>query len=56
MKNFDSKLTALRDEIDGSDSQLVALLAKRRAVTTKVGQLKAKWVCLFMRLIVKLLC
>ncbi len=42
MKNFDSKLTVLRDEIDDIDTQLVALLAKRRSVTTKVGQLKSQ--------------
>ncbi len=37
---FEQQLTALRDEIDDIDAQLVALLAKRRAVTTKVGLLK----------------
>ena len=39
---FEQKLTALRDEIDDIDGQLVALLAKRRAVTTKVGLLKSE--------------
>ena len=38
---FEQKLGILRDEIDDIDSQLVALLAKRRAVTTKVGLLKS---------------
>ncbi len=38
---FEQKLSVLRDEIDEIDSQLVALLAKRRAVTTKVGLLKS---------------
>jgi len=42
MENFDKKLSALRDEIDEIDTQLVALLAKRRGVTTKVGQLKSQ--------------
>jgi chorismate mutase/prephenate dehydrogenase len=39
---FDQQLGELRDEIDDLDSQLVALLTKRRAVTTKVGQLKSE--------------
>ena len=39
---FDQQLGVLRDEIDDIDSQLVALLAKRRAVTTKVGLLKSE--------------
>ena len=38
---FEQQLGELRDEIDDIDSQLVALLAKRRAVTTKVGLLKS---------------
>ena len=38
---FEQKLAILRDEIDEIDSQLVALLAKRRTVTTKVGLLKS---------------
>ena len=38
---FEQQLGGLRDEIDEIDSQLVALLAKRRAVTTKVGLLKS---------------
>ncbi|GAA6173275.1 bifunctional chorismate mutase/prephenate dehydrogenase [Colwellia sp. KU-HH00111] len=41
MSNFDNNLKALRDEIDGIDSQLVELLTKRLAVTTKVGELKS---------------
>lgn len=41
-KEFDQKLTVLRDEIDDIDSQLVSLLKKRRAVTTKVGSLKSE--------------
>jgi chorismate mutase/prephenate dehydrogenase len=39
---FEQQLGELRDEIDDLDSQLVALLTKRRAVTTKVGQLKSE--------------
>lgn len=39
---FDKKLTLLRDEIDCIDSQLVDLLKKRRAVTTKVGEIKSE--------------
>jgi len=42
MTAFEHKLGLLRNEIDGIDSQLVDLLAQRLAVTTKVGQLKAK--------------
>tara|TARA_R110000737_G_scaffold67867_2_gene95905 strand:+ start:4549 stop:5691 length:1143 start_codon:yes stop_codon:yes gene_type:complete len=38
---FEHQLGELRDEIDEIDRQLVALLAKRRAVTTKVGLLKS---------------
>lgn len=38
---FDQQLGELRDEIDEIDRQLVALLAKRRAVTTNVGLLKS---------------
>jgi len=41
MSNFDDNLKVLRDEIDDIDSQLVSLLAKRLAVTTKVGELKS---------------
>ncbi|NQY88768.1 MAG: bifunctional chorismate mutase/prephenate dehydrogenase [Colwellia sp.] len=41
MSNFDDNLKILRNEIDDIDSQLVALLAKRLAVTTKVGALKS---------------
>jgi chorismate mutase/prephenate dehydrogenase len=41
MSDFDDNLKVLRDEIDGIDSQLVKLLAKRLAVTTKVGELKS---------------
>ncbi len=41
MSNFDDNLKVLRDEIDDIDSQLVALLAKRLTVTTKVGELKS---------------
>jgi len=39
---FDQKLLLLRNEIDEIDSELVALLAKRRRVTTKVGKLKSE--------------
>jgi len=41
MSDFDDNLKVLRDEIDNIDSQLVALLAKRLEVTTKVGALKS---------------
>jgi chorismate mutase / prephenate dehydrogenase len=40
--NIELQLKALRDDIDSIDSQLVDLLAKRRAVTTKVGELKSQ--------------
>jgi chorismate mutase/prephenate dehydrogenase len=36
------QLNKLRNEIDDIDSQLVELLAKRRVVTTKVGELKSQ--------------
>ena len=39
--DFDKKLTTLRDEIDDIDSDLVKLLHRRLAVTSKVGQLKS---------------
>jgi len=39
---FDQKLITLRNEIDDIDSQLVDLLKKRRAITTKVGELKSE--------------
>jgi chorismate mutase/prephenate dehydrogenase len=39
---FEQKLLGLRNEIDDIDQQLVALLAKRRAATTKVGLLKSE--------------
>ena len=42
MSNFKDNLKILRDEIDDIDSQLVSLLAKRLAVTTKVGVLKSE--------------
>jgi chorismate mutase/prephenate dehydrogenase len=42
MDNFDQQLTLLRNDIDDIDSQLVALFAKRRQVTTKVGELKSQ--------------
>jgi chorismate mutase/prephenate dehydrogenase len=41
MSEFDNNLKVLRDEIDNIDSQLVKLLTKRLAVTTKVGELKS---------------
>ncbi len=40
--DIEPELKLLRDEIDEIDSQLVDLLVKRRAVTTKVGALKSK--------------
>jgi chorismate mutase/prephenate dehydrogenase len=39
--DFDKKLTSLRDEIDEIDSDLVKLLQRRLAITSKVGQLKS---------------
>ncbi len=42
MSEIDFELKELRDEIDEIDSQLVSLLAQRRGVTTKVGELKSK--------------
>ena len=36
------ELTELRDQIDDIDSQLVELLAKRAAITSKVGKYKSK--------------
>ncbi|WP_448563519.1 bifunctional chorismate mutase/prephenate dehydrogenase [Thalassotalea ganghwensis] len=44
MENMDisEALASLRSEIDTIDSELVNLLAKRRAVTSKVGALKSK--------------
>jgi chorismate mutase/prephenate dehydrogenase len=41
-KSIAPQLKAFRNEIDEIDSQLVELLAKRRVVTTKVGELKSK--------------
>ncbi|GLX79295.1 T-protein [Thalassotalea insulae] len=41
-KDIAPELTLLRDQIDDIDSQLVKLLVKRLAVTTKVGALKSK--------------
>ena len=42
MADFSQQLNALREGIDELDSQLVALLAKRSALTTQVGQIKAE--------------
>ena len=42
MSDFETKLGALRDQIDELDQQLVDLLVKRRQVTTKVGELKSE--------------
>ncbi|XQW85714.1 bifunctional chorismate mutase/prephenate dehydrogenase [Thalassotalea piscium] len=39
---IEKQLSTFRDEIDSIDSELVELLAKRRLVTTKVGELKSK--------------
>ena len=39
--DFTKELTSLRDEIDVIDSDLVKLLQRRLAVTSKVGQLKS---------------
>ncbi|MFQ3193900.1 MAG: chorismate mutase/prephenate dehydrogenase [Colwellia sp.] len=41
-KSIAPQLDQLRNEIDEIDTQLVELLAKRRKVTTKVGELKSK--------------
>ena len=42
MTDFTAQLASLRANIDDIDSQLVALLAKRAAVTNKVGQIKSQ--------------
>lgn len=39
---FDQKLTALREQIDAVDSDLVALLQRRAEVTKQIGQLKSE--------------
>jgi len=42
MADFSQQLNTLREGIDELDSQLVELLAKRSALTTRVGQIKAE--------------
>lgn len=42
MADFSQQLNTLREGIDELDSQLVELLAKRSALTTQVGQIKAE--------------
>ncbi|MGJ8694275.1 MAG: bifunctional chorismate mutase/prephenate dehydrogenase [Thalassotalea sp.] len=42
MSDVEQRLGQCRDQIDDIDSQLVALLAKRRAVTKKVGEIKSE--------------
>ncbi len=42
MTTFDEKLLQCRNEIDEIDQQLVDLLAKRRKVTSRVGELKSQ--------------
>ncbi|WOH37447.1 bifunctional chorismate mutase/prephenate dehydrogenase [Thalassotalea fonticola] len=42
MTTFDKKLQQCRNDIDDIDQQLVSLLAKRREVTSKVGELKSQ--------------
>ena len=42
MVDFSQQLNTLREGIDELDSQLVELLAKRSALTTQVGQIKAE--------------
>lgn len=42
-QHFMETLSGHRAELDALDAQLVALLAKRFAVTTKVGELKAAY-------------
>ncbi len=42
-KSITPQLKAFRNEIDEIDSKLVELLAKRRVVTTKVGELKSQF-------------
>ena len=42
MADFSQQLDTLREGIDELDTQLVELLAKRNALTTKVGQVKAE--------------
>lgn len=42
MADFSQQLNTLREGIDELDSQLVELLAKRSALTTQIGQIKAE--------------
>ncbi|WNC71378.1 bifunctional chorismate mutase/prephenate dehydrogenase [Thalassotalea psychrophila] len=42
MTTFDKKLQQCRNDIDDIDQQLVTLLAKRREVTSRVGELKSQ--------------
>ena len=42
MADFSQQLNTLREGIDELDTQLVELLAKRNALTTQVGQVKAE--------------
>lgn len=42
MTTFDKKLQQCRAEIDAIDEQLLTLLAKRRQVTSRVGELKSQ--------------
>lgn len=42
MTTFDKKLQQCRNEIDDIDEQLLQLLAKRRQVTSRVGELKSQ--------------
>ena len=39
---FEQQLKSLRNDIDDIDAQLVKLLNQRRAITTKVGELKSE--------------
>lgn len=41
-EKVEQQLSSLREKIDDIDSELVELLARRRVVTTKVGELKSK--------------
>lgn len=41
-EKVEQQLSGLREQIDTIDSELVELLARRRVVTTKVGELKSK--------------
>lgn len=51
-----AELTALRDQIDEVDKELLNLLAKRLELVAEVGEVKAALDCLFMFRSVRHLC